>query len=92
MSTEYHDLKSLRAEIHTCNGGEDCLKCDAELEPRGDALGGSTDLEGALEKILFTPLPITLMRNAYCSGPCGKKKKLPVNATEKCKDCSGTFV
>lgn len=74
MSTEYHDLKSLRAEIHTCNGGEPCLRCDVELEPRGDALGGSTDLEGALVKILFTPKP-TLVRNVYCSR-CDAKMKV----------------
>lgn len=81
-------------EPGTCS---DCKEpCEAvdeedEISPKDDALGGSTDLEGALEKILFTPKP-TLYHNLCCSGPCGRKKKFPTDVAEvKCPDCPGTY-
>jgi hypothetical protein len=93
MSTEYHDLKAIAEEIHTCNGGEDCARCDAEeAKNLKDEDAAETTLEGALERILFTPGKVTKMtHNAYCDGACGKKIRLPVGETKKCPDCPGTI-
>lgn len=47
--------------------------------------------EGEARNLADRMIQTTIVRTAYCSGPCGRKKKLPIRTEEKCENCPGSY-